>query len=86
MSFEWPKMHKIDEWIEGEITEAVEERITEFYGIEDTNDMTEEQVESISKFREEHVHEYSPLQWGFSNVIRAWEDNDYENKEGNDDE
>ena len=83
MKFEWHRMHKLDEWVEREVTEAVEERICDFFEIEDTNEMTQEQYEAVWKFREEEVNEYSPLQWGFSNVLNAWENYQYELEQEN---
>ena len=29
MSFEWPKMYKVDEWVEREVTDAVYEYVFE---------------------------------------------------------
>jgi len=73
MSFEWPRMHKWEENIEREVTEGVEERVTEHYGVDDIADLTEAQLDEIEKWREEHVSEYSPMNWGFSNLINNWE-------------
>lgn len=73
MAFEWYKTHKIEEWVEREMTECVEQYVCEYYNVEDTNDLTAEQIEELETFREEELHEYHPLQMGFSNVICAWE-------------
>lgn len=73
MSFEWYKTHKIMDWVEREMTECVEQYVCEFYGVEDTNNLTEEQIDELIAWRDEELQEYHPLQMGFSNVISAWE-------------
>jgi len=83
MKFEWYKLHKLDEWIEREVTEAVEERICEYFEIDETNEMTQEQYEAVFEFREEEVPEYSAIQMGFSNVLNAWENYQYELEQEN---
>ena len=74
MSFEWPRMHKWEENIERDVTEGLEERIREVYGVDEITELTEAQIEQIEEYREKHVSEYSPMNWGFSNVIMRWED------------
>jgi len=74
MSFEWPRMHKWEENIERDVTEGLEEHLCEHYGVEDVLELTAEQMDEVIKFREEYVSEYSPTNWGFSNVIMRWED------------
>jgi hypothetical protein len=67
-------MHKWEDNIEREVTDAVEERIMEHYGVDDIVNLTQEHMDEIQAWREEHVSEYSPMNWGFSNVIMRWED------------
>ena len=74
MSFEWHRMHKWEENIERDVTEGLEEQLCEHYGVEDVLELTTEQMDEVIKFREEYVSEYSPMNWGFSNVIMRWED------------
>ena len=81
MAFEWHRMHKWEENIEREVTEGVEERIMEHYGVDDVLELTKEQIAEVIEFREEHVSEYSPMNWGFGNVINRWEDENYEESE-----
>ena len=84
MSFEWYKTHKVMEWVEREMTECVEEYVTEFYGIEEIHELTEEQIGELEEFRQNELQDYHPLQMGFSNVISYWEH--YEPEEEEDDE
>ena len=81
MAFEWHRMHKWEENIERDVTDGVEEQICEHYGVEDVLELTSEQMDEVRAFREEHVSEYSPMNWGFSNVIMRYEDENYEESE-----
>jgi len=81
MAFEWHRMHKWEENIERDVTEGLEEQICEHYGVEDVLELTSEQMDEVRAFREEHVSEYSPMNWGFSNVIMRYEDENYEESE-----
>jgi hypothetical protein len=58
----------------------VYEYVLEYYGVEDITDLTQEQIEEISGFREE-LNDYSPMQWGFSNLVNNWENEQYEEEE-----
>lgn len=73
MSFEWNRIHKWEENIEREVTDSVREYVLEFYGVEEITELTESQIEEVQKFRYEEVNEYSPMQWGFSNIYNEWE-------------
>jgi len=81
MSFDWPRMHKWEENIERDVTDAVEEQVMEQYGVDDIVDLTKEQMAEIQAWREEHVSEYSPMNWGFSNLYNRWEDENYKEDE-----
>ena len=78
MAFEWDRIHKHEENIEREVTELVEEFVLQYYDAEYIEDLTEEQINDIDNFRNNDLNEYSVMQIGFSNVINAWEDADYE--------
>lgn len=73
MSFEWNRIHKWEDNIEREITDSVFEYVCEYYGIDDVDDLTKDQLLDIIAFREE-LNEYSPMQIGFSNLINQIED------------
>lgn len=81
MAFEWPRMHKWEENIERDVTDGVEEQICEHYGVDDVLELTKEQIAEVVAFREEYVSEYSPMNWGFGNVINRWEDENWEEDE-----
>jgi len=73
--FNWPRSHKFDEWVEQQMIESVYEYILEFYNIKDINELTQEQIDDIEKWRYEDLSEYSPLQWGFSFLVAEWDMN-----------
>ena len=72
MKFEWNKIHKYEENFEREIREAVEEYVLEFYDIESVGELTEEDISSITDFKN-WIGEYSVMQIGFSELIAEWE-------------
>jgi hypothetical protein len=78
MSFEWNRIHKWEENIERDVTDAVYERVTEHYGVEEIEELTAEQVQELELYRNESLNEYSVMQIGFSNLINHWEDANYE--------
>ena len=77
-SFNWPRMHKWEENIEREVTDAVYEYVCEFYGVDEITELTEEQIGELESFRDLDLNEYSPFQWGFSNLINHWESENVE--------
>jgi len=72
MAFEWNRIHKWEENIERDVTDAVEQQIMEHYGVDDITTLTEDQMNEVMAFREE-LNEYSVMQWGFSNIYSQWE-------------
>ena len=75
MSFEWYKVYKWEQNIESEVTDGVFDYVCEYYGIENIEELTEEQIEEIREFTDNTLNEYSPIQWGFSNLFNYWEEN-----------
>lgn len=85
--FYWYRTHKVDEWVEREMIECVWEYVSEFYGVEEVIDLTEEQIAEVEAFRED-LNEYSPLHYGFSWLIsthesESWEAEQEENSDDN---
>lgn len=77
MSFDWPRIHKWEERIESDVTDSVYEYVMEHYGVDEITELTEEQIKEVENFRDE-LNEYSPMQWGFSNLINHWESETWE--------
>ncbi|MEK9700227.1 MAG: hypothetical protein VW270_30880 [Candidatus Poseidoniales archaeon] len=80
MSFEWYKLYKWEENIESEVTDRVFDYVYEYYGIENIEELTEEQIAEIREFTENTLNEYSPIQWGFSNLFNQWDEAQYEDR------
>ena len=77
MSFEWNRIHKWEDNIEREVTDAVFEYIFEYYGVDELTELDGNQIAEIEEFREE-LNEYSVMQIGFSNFLMQYEDAMYE--------
>lgn len=71
--FEWNRIHKYEDNIEMQVSDSVFEYVTEFYGVDDIEELTEAQVDEITYFRDHELNEYSLMQIGFSNIISSWE-------------
>ena len=80
--FYWHRTHKIDEWVEREMIECVWDYVSEFYGVEEVTDLTEEQIEEIEAFRTE-LNDYHPLHYGFSWLISTHESETWETEQEN---
>jgi len=74
MSFEWHKMYKWEENYERNIDADIEEYVCEHYGIDEISQLTQEQIEEIQAYQEEHVSEFSVMSGGFYRLYNRWED------------
>ena len=74
-SFDWPRIHKTEDWVMNQVDDAVWEYVCEFYGVDDPTELTDDQIAEIDHFRTDELNEYSVLQCGFSNIINYWESN-----------
>ena len=73
MAFEWNRIHKWEDNIESQVTDSVFEFVCEFYGVDEVTELSEEQIAEVEHYRHEVLSEYSPMQWGFSNLYSQWE-------------
>ena len=74
--FEVARLGKYEDWIDQQICDTVYEIITEFYGVDDPNELTAEQINDVQQWCEEHDPHY--LGPRFREVIDDWY---YENGE-----
>ena len=81
MSFEWYKIYKHENNIEADVTDRVYDYVCEYYGLENIEELTEEQIEEVRAFADE-LNEYSPMMMGFNNLFHHLEDLEYENSVG----
>lgn len=77
MSFEWNRIHKWEERYENDIIDDVVSYITEYYEVDDIQDLTQDQIAEIEDYRD-LLNEFSVMQWGFSWVLSTWEDSEQE--------
>lgn len=73
MAFEWNRIHKWEENLYNMADEMVQEYVFEYYGVNEIEELTEEQIEEVRTFYEGEMSEYSPLNPGFSSLIGWWE-------------
>ena len=78
MSFEWNRIHKWEDNIESQVNDSVYEYVCEYYEVEEISELTEEQINEISTFRDEMLSEFSVMQGGFSSLISQWDSENYE--------
>ena len=71
--FDWQRMYKAEEHIEREAYSAVEHEICNQLDVEDVINLTQEQMDQVMAWREEHVSEYSPMYGGFADCYNQWE-------------
>lgn len=70
MSFEWERMHKWEDNYEVQIIDDVRDVVKEYYDVEDEYDLTKEQIDDLTTFRDEH--EMSIMWVGFNALINNW--------------
>ena len=73
MSYEWHRVHKVEENFCREISEVVYEHVLLHYGVDAVEDLTQEQIDEIETYRTCQLGEYSILQIGYSDIINMWE-------------
>ena len=83
MSFEWNKIHKYEDNFEREIIESVDEYVFEYYGVEELEQLNDNQVSEIEIFASE-LNEYSVMQIGINNLMMRYEDVKYDRENNND--
>jgi hypothetical protein len=54
------------------------EQVTEHYAVDSIEELTRDQIDELEHFRNDVLHEYSPLQIGFSDVIQMWESENWD--------
>ena len=73
MAFECARLDKWEELIRNDIRDNAESYIMEYYGVEDIDDLTEDQVREISDFIQLPDNEYSLVCEAFTDIINWWE-------------
>ena len=73
MSYDWPRIHKVEDNFYMEISEVVIEHVLTHYGVEEIEDLTQDQIDELDTYRSCQLGEYSVMQVGYSNIINMWE-------------
>ena len=73
MSYEIHKVHKVEDNFCREICEWVYAHVTEFYGVDDIEELTQEQIDEVDTYRRCRLGEWSVLQSGYNDVVNMWE-------------
>jgi hypothetical protein len=73
MSYDWPRIHKVEDNFYMEISDVVIEHVLNHYGVEEIEDLTQEQIDELETYRSCQLGEYSIMQVGYSNIINMWE-------------
>ena len=73
--YDFPRIHKSEDWIEQQISDLIHEQIFEFFEHEEITDFTAEEIEQLEDFRDEYD---GLLSIGYSNLINWWESEKWE--------
>ena len=73
MSYDWPRIHKVEDNFYMEISDVVIEHVLTHYGVEEIEDLTQDQIDELDTYRSCQLGEYSVMQVGYSNIINMWE-------------
>jgi hypothetical protein len=77
--FDVPKLHKWADNIEHTLTEWAMDAVQEHYGVDGTDDLTEEQWQELRDWVDNKYD--TPYDWiliGFNNILNAWENANYD--------
>lgn len=72
MAFTWERIHKWEHIIEDEITDWACKYVEEFYGVDDTDNLTVEQINEIEDFVENPNSEHYLMCVGLRHIISSW--------------
>ena len=67
--FDWVRWEKYEENNQTSMFNQVLDYVTEFYGVEDITDLTEEQLSSIDDFREKNCNPYYPMYQSLGEIV-----------------
>ncbi len=73
MKFEWKRQGKILDRLENEATESAEEVVKNFFGVENSTSLTEEQMCEVFEYSESDDCD-SFLGLALRNIVRNWQD------------
>lgn len=65
------KKHKLQEYLEREATEGLEKAICTFYNIENSTDLTEDQINHLDELS--NLEEDGYIRMAYQNIINQWD-------------
>lgn len=74
--FELYRIHKMQEWLEREATEWVLDKVTDYFGVENAEELSREQLDEVIEYWEDGMTNYYDDQYigmALRNVIATWE-------------
>jgi len=73
MSFEWGNIYRYEEEIDNRIAEEANEYVREYYDVDDTDKLTEDQINELREFVDTLGNENFLMTRGVQNIIDWWE-------------
>ncbi len=77
--YDFPRMHKSEDWIEQQISDLVHDQVFEFFGHDEITEFTVEEIKELENFRDGYD---GLLSIGYSNLINWWESETWERENG----
>lgn len=72
--FEWHRLHKYEENLDNKCYEEAWEIVTENYGVDEIEQLTEDMINEIETFQNT-VNEFSPYHYALQRIINDFHDN-----------
>ena len=78
--YDFPRIHKSEDWIEQQLSDLVHEQIFEFIEHEEITDFTPDEIRQLEDFLDGYQ---GLLSIGYSNLINWWESETWEEENAN---
>jgi len=66
-------MNKWEEYVRVQLRDEVDEYVKEYYGVEDTEDLTAEQITEIQEFVDLPENQFSMICDALTSIVEWWE-------------
>jgi hypothetical protein len=76
-TFEIHRQHKFLDWLEGEVTDYANTQVIEWFGVDEVEELTEEQIQEVADYSEGDDCD-SWIALGLRNVVNNWQ-NEHDN-------
>ena len=75
------KIYKSEEYIGSIVRDIVYDQVLEWFNVGEVSELTDEQMAEGENYRHNVLNEYSPMQWGYSDLYSDWENAKWEQEE-----